>query len=178
VFDGVNDRVDCGTSNIIPNSWTVNCWLMHNKTTGFGAFVARSGGPPNYDQNLVLGWGTSSLLDNRFTVSGKTTTGIYYPGCTSSFKPTTGSIYNLTGCFDALTTTLSLYVNGVLNDTKIVGTLFTTGSNLVTQIGCTDGTSPGNFARGSVSIAQIYNRALSQSEVQQNFNALRGRYNL
>ena len=32
--------------------------------------------------------------------------------------------------------------------------------------------------RGSVSVAKIYNRALSAAEVQQNFNALRGRYGI
>ena len=32
--------------------------------------------------------------------------------------------------------------------------------------------------QGNQSIAKVYNRVLSQSEVQQNFNALRGRYGI
>jgi hypothetical protein len=35
-----------------------------------------------------------------------------------------------------------------------------------------------NYFLGNVYGAQIYNRALSASEVQQNFNALRGRYGI
>jgi hypothetical protein len=36
----------------------------------------------------------------------------------------------------------------------------------------------GQYFRGNISNAKIYNRALSQSEVTQNFNALRGRYGI
>jgi hypothetical protein len=176
VFDGVDDRVECGNANIVPNSWTVNCWLVHTKPTGTSIFVARTGTSPNYDQNLVLGWSTSSAFDNRFYVSGKTTTGVYYSSCSSSFNPVTGSVYNLAGCFDSSTTTLSLYVNGVINNTKVVGALFTTGSNLPIQIGCSDGTSPGNFAKGNIYSVQIYNRALTAQEVLQNYNALKSRF--
>ena len=178
VFDGIDDRVEGSTSNIIPNSWTVNCWLVHTKTTTGGVFVSKSGGPPNYDQNLILAWATASVVDNRFYISGKTTTGVYYLACSSSFNPVTGSVYNLVGCFDATTTTLSLYVNGVIDNTKVVGSLFTTGSNLPIQIGCSDGTIPGNFARGTIYNVQIYNRALSASEVAQNYNAQKSRFNL
>jgi hypothetical protein len=34
------------------------------------------------------------------------------------------------------------------------------------------------WLNGKISNVQIYNRALSASEVQQNFNALRGRYGI
>lgn len=177
VFDGVDDRVECGNASIVPNSWTVNCWLIHTKTTGVSVFVGRSGGPPNYDQNLILGWSAGSGFDSKFFVSGKTITGVYSP-CTSSFVAVTGSIYNLVGCFDTTTTTLSLYVNGILNNTKVIGALFTTGSNLAIQVGCSDGTNPGNFMRGNIYTTQIYNRALSPLEVQQNYNAQKSRFGL
>jgi len=177
VFDGTNDRVDSTVNNIVPNSWTVGSWLINTKTTGVSVFIAKSGGAPNYDQNMLLGW--SSTNANRFYVSGKTTTGIYYSSCTSSFSPSTSSIYNVVGTFDSNTTTLSLYINGVLDNTKIVGAVFTTGSNLPIQIGCSDGTSsPGNFMRGSIYNTLIYNRALSAAEIAQNYNAQKSRFNL
>jgi hypothetical protein len=40
------------------------------------------------------------------------------------------------------------------------------------------GVSEGAFFNGNVGNVQIYNRALSATEVQQNFNALRGRYGI
>ena len=177
VFDGVDDRVDSTILNVIPNSWTSACWILHTKTSGTSVFVAKSGGSPNFDQNLILGW--SSTLASKFYVSGKTTTGVYYSGCISSFSPSTSSIYNVVGTFDSNTTTLSLYINGVLDNTKVVGVGFTTGSNIPIQIGCSDGIStPGNFTKGNIYNVQIYNRALSSEEVFQNYNALKSRFNL
>jgi hypothetical protein len=177
VFDGVDDRVDSTTLNIVPNSWTVGCWVINTKTSGVSVFVAKTGPSPNYDQNMLLGW-TSTNASNRFYVSGKTTTGIYYSSCTSSFSPSTSSIYNVVGTFDYNTTTLSLYINGVLDNIKIVGDVFTTGSNLPIQIGCSDGNSPSNFAKGTIYNTQVYNRALTATEIQQNYNATKGRFNL
>jgi hypothetical protein len=172
-FDGVSTRIDSTTDNIVPNSWTVGCWVINTKTSGASVFIAKSGGPPNYDQNFVLQWET-----NKFKISAKTTTGVYFNSCTSSFSPSSNSIYNVVGTFDSNTTTLSLYVNGVLDNTKIVGSTFTTGSNLPVQIGCSDGNSPANFARGTIYNTQIHNRALTALEVLQNYNALKSRYNL
>ena len=37
---------------------------------------------------------------------------------------------------------------------------------------------PGRYLNGNISLVQIYNRAIDLSEVKQNFNATRGRYNL
>jgi hypothetical protein len=173
VFDGTNDRIDSTTANIVPNSWTVGCWLINTKTSGASVFVAKTGGSPNYDQNFSLLWET-----NRFKVGAKTTTGVYFSSCTSSFSPSTSSIYNVVGTFDSNTTTLSLYINGVLDNTKIVGATFTTGSNLPVQIGCSDGNTPGNFAKGTVYNTQVYNRALSSVEIAQNYNAQKSRFGL
>jgi hypothetical protein len=176
VFDGVDDRVDSTTLNIVPNSWTVGCWVTNTKTSGVSVFVAKSGTSPNYDQNMLLGW--SSTLNNRFYISGKTIGGVYFSSCTSSFSPLSNSIYNVVGTFDYNTTTLSLYINGVLDNTKIVGAVFTTGSNLPIQIGCSDSNSPSNFAKGTIYNTQVYNRALSAIEVTQNYNALKSRFGL
>jgi hypothetical protein len=177
VFDGVDDRVDSTVNNVVPNSWTVASWLINTKTTGVAVFVAKSGEAPNYNQNFLLAW--ASTLNSRFYISGKTTTGIYYSQCTSSFSPSTSSIYNVVGTFDSNTTILSLYINGVLDNVKTIGVGFTTGSNLPIQVGCSDGTSsPANFAKGPIYNTLIYNRALSASEVLQNYNALKGRFGL
>jgi hypothetical protein len=176
VFDGVNDYVNCGTTNIIPGSWTVSAWIKHTPKTGAAVYFGRSGTGPNYDQTAILGW--SSNVSNRFFTSGKTTSGTYLLSCSSSFSPISGVIYNVVGTFDTSSTTLNLHINGVLDNTKIVGTLFTTGSNLSNQIGCSDGLTPSNFAQGNIYHVKVYNRALSAAEVLQNFNALRGRYGI
>lgn len=76
--------------------------------------------------------------------------------------------------FSVSATTITAFCNGV----------FTTRSNPGTYVGGTSSprisyTSAGNGSwNGLVGYFALYNRTLSQSEISQNFNALRGRYGI
>lgn len=71
-------------------------------------------------------------------------------------------------------TTLSLYRNG-----SLVGTPTTTTGNITnTSKALTIGVRGGNYFAGNISNAKIYNRALTASEIQQNFNAIRSRFGI
>lgn len=61
-------------------------------------------------------------------------------------------------------------VNGVGYNSNNGGYLTFDGSN--------DGGGSGNFGGGGISSIQLYNRALTESEIQQNFEAMRGRYGI
>lgn len=86
----------------------------------------------------------------------------------------------LTGSWDMSTGNVKIYINGVLQST--ISTGYTTP--VVLNDGkITLGTDYNNIGSGtlnkylgSIYSAQVYNRALSDAEVKQNFNALRGRY--
>ncbi len=72
-----------------------------------------------------------------------------------------------------------LYVNGFEPSSTFAGTNFTlNSSSLQCLVGGVPGSSGSHRFNGNVSSVQLYNRALSQLEVQQNFNALRGRFNI
>jgi hypothetical protein len=174
VFDGVNDHVNCGTTNIIPGSYTVSTWIKYTPKVGTAVYFGRSNAAPNFDQTAILGW---TNIGDKFFVSGKTVGGSYI-GITSSFSPSTSIIYNVVGTFNTASTVLNLYINGVLNNTRIIGSLYITGSNLINQVGCSDGTAPGNFTQGNIYDVKIYNRELSAQEITQNYNATKGRFGL
>jgi hypothetical protein len=74
--------------------------------------------------------------------------------------------------------TLTLYVNGVLESANsgALGTP-TVANWTIGDVTAASG-NVGNRFQGINSIVKIYNKALSAAEVQQNFNALRGRYGL
>jgi hypothetical protein len=74
-------------------------------------------------------------------------------------------------------TAVNLYMNGSPISSVVGGTITT--QREAKAIGQYD-TSPGAIGKflGSISQAQIYNRALSASEVLQNYNATKGRFNL
>lgn len=72
-------------------------------------------------------------------------------------------------------TTLSYYRNGeYFYQSTVDSTMFSGTSDLT--IGST--ITPGNFLNGKLPAIKMYNRALSAVEIQQNFNALRGRYGI
>ena len=67
----------------------------------------------------------------------------------------------------------ALYLNGLLEDTDVSTTTFTgTGDVLVAAYGNS------NLFQGQINGVFIYNRVLTAQEIQQNFNALRGRYSI
>lgn len=69
-----------------------------------------------------------------------------------------------------------IYVNGVevATDSATTGTLATNSGGIT--VGSYN--SGGYFYNGSIGVVRVYNRALSATEVQQNFNATRGRYGI
>ena len=71
-------------------------------------------------------------------------------------------------------TTLTFYVNGVANGTATVSAFTPTASTPV-RIGFANA---GEYAAGSIASVSVYNRALTTTEILQNFNALRGRFGL
>ena len=78
------------------------------------------------------------------------------------------------GTYDSGSQTLRTYVNGVLLATR-TNTLATIYSVYVHKI---SGTNFGGEVKGNISIVRHYNRALSASEIAQNFNAQRTRFGI
>ena len=94
-----------------------------------------------------------------------------YQGFTSSFSVVVGETAMI--CITRDASTVSWYKNGVFSNSTSnpYGSGVVTGTNNIT-IGSG---YAGGFA-GSIYAVQLYNRALTATEVAQNFNALRGRY--
>ena len=78
------------------------------------------------------------------------------------------------GIYDDTSQTLKTYVNGVLLATRAN----TPSTNYSVGVHKISGTDYGGEVKGKVSIVRHYNRALSDVEVQQNFNAQRGRFGI
>jgi hypothetical protein len=95
---------------------------------------------------------------------------------TMSLSPVYNVWRHVTIVYDG--TNIKGYINGVLNNTSsgsITGTIVGTLAGLF--IMNTDAPNL-DVGAGQLAIAKIYNRALSETEIQQNFNAVRGRYGL
>lgn len=140
-------------NNVYVFGQTNNIWrLMQFGTSNFGFVCATS-------NNSWYSAGTS--------VSGTTSINL-------------GSWYHVVGVYDG--TQVILYLNGNFEKTggaTLSGTVANNVVNTYTNltIGKTDATNLNNF-QGQLGMVKLYNRALSNTEILQNFNAHKGRYGL
>jgi hypothetical protein len=179
VFDGVNDYVSTNNFSLDfgTDSFTLCAWL---KTTN------------NIQQGKIINKGQSSAFPSgsrgyslrffdrvAFSVGDGTTFATTNTININDF-PNNSWTYLVGVCNRSITTQL-LYINGILNNT----TAITYGSISNPQAELTIGNlnrgiygPMAEFFNGDISAAQIYNRALTPSEVQQNYNAQKSRFNL
>ena len=168
VFDGVDDYADCGNSAVLntTSSISINVWFKaaYNPNVIYRAIVDKGRD----------GFGAWSLAIDE--VQTKATFKVVIAGsnrsvtCVSSYG---NNIWTLiTGVFTG--TNLLIYQNGILeNSGSFSGTIGT--NSISVKIGKPNDTYA--FG-GNVATTQIYNKALSATEVSQNFNALRGRFGI
>jgi hypothetical protein len=177
VFDGVNDSVTVAISNFFTSyseQITIEAWI----------YVPASAVWNNAYEGVIVGRGNyagshglfRSLTNNQvrawFRQSGAT-----YGAVFSSGSITRDAWHQCVAVWTG--TAAQLYINGNLIQTTS-GTLGSTISNESFVIGGnnTAGGAEASYFTGSISNVKIYNRTLSAAEIQQNFNALRGRYSI
>lgn len=126
--------------------------------------------------------------DNHHLLFDQSNLSIYLPagpgaGTSTSINVADGLWKQIVKTSNRSTGAEALYVNGTSRFTGTIsaGTNFTSGGSLV--IGQEQDSVGGSFDinqafEGKYAVFRMYNRVLSASEVNQNFNALRGRYGI
>lgn len=159
-FDGSSNNLSIGSFSGYSTNITCEAWF---KTTSGATW-----------KNIVCG----PTNDVIFTVNG----GLLNFGCQGS-TPIPHANYSTTtvntgAWFHGVATyngnTVKIYINGNLESTNARTGTITAGAK---NIGSNSGGSSEYF-NGTIATVRVYNRALSAAEVQQNFNAHRGRYGL
>jgi hypothetical protein len=167
VFDGADDYVNFGNSSVFNMSSEVTLlhWLKFNSST-WSPFIGKVGVDNN--QNNYRCWIGN---DRQFDVE------LFNDSFKPLFTLTSTELPNNTWCFLGMRFkndgTLSGYFNGGNKNTvnKTIGSL-TTGDFL---IGYDKGSAYGG---GNIGTVLLYNRALTDNEILQNYNATKGRFGL
>ena len=161
-------------SNMIPTtgSFTLSCWVKNPPSSvGQCGLFANAGGADGYRFGVGL---------NGVYVLNSGASGVGYSEPTLTFLSTLSASlwYNVTVVFDRANATPQWrsYLNGVHQNTTnmAVGanTAFSnTPPGLVRSACC-------GLYNGKLSIFSAYSRSLTEDEIRQNFNALRGRFNI
>jgi len=146
--------------NVLTSTYTKNVWF---RTNANNANNLLSGAPANTstilwsDQRYIAaGHGFAFNINNGATVQ-------YDSGSTLGLQ----SWHNV--CVTYVSTTMKLYVNGILVDT---GT-----APVPNEFSLHIGAAANQYElSGDVAYASLYNRALTAAEVLQNYNAIKGRF--
>lgn len=172
VFDGTNDYVNCGSSSAYnpTSAITLGCWVYFNRLNIREIFIGKGNGAiASSNQYWIEKQSNNTILLLISVIGGSSEYGLTL----SDFNIQNNQWYYISLTYNKQT--FIGYVNGVQNTTTISVSfnLNTTSNNLA--IGRL-GDLAGRYLSGRISNVQLYNRALSASEVQQNYDALKSRY--
>ena len=173
-FDGVDDSIDTATFTSQPLNH-LNIWF--SRTAG----ITTTGVPSN---KTLLGWGTNGSLSGiwfgSFTNGATDETILLYQSFQSNnltyIRDTEDSnFHNLTINWNG--TTYDMYLDGTLR-TTYPGSLGTLAQFNIDHLNLGRSNNSSYHHTGNIANVQIYNRALSSTEILHNYNALKGRFGL
>ena len=161
-FDGVNDYIVL--SNTITNTiYTLDFWYKMGVNDGsYGYFV--SSGANGFA--ISEGGAAVGLSYGEF---------YYYNGTVStrlgSSIPSLTEWNNITSIIDTSSNIIKVYGNGSLISNNSISNLSTSVTNIGRYI-----TGNSHFLNGGIANVNIYNKALTQSEITQNYEVQKHRY--
>lgn len=171
-FQFVNDdfiRIQNNTS-LDTQTPSVEVWVKTNSTSQNGFWFEKG----NVNTQYSLFQESSFIQWRQYFSSGQGLTNL---STTTATYMNTTSWYQVIGTYTS--GTRRLYINGVqVNSDTQIGTIATNSGGM--SIGVYGGYSGGRgyYYNGNLSICRVYNRALTPAEIQQNFNATKGRFGL
>ena len=171
-FDGSDDYVNCGNSSVFNQSggksFTITCWALFNSAT--------QNHNPIFNKAALNGtWEYTLGLNNSRGVSWLTSSN--------------GTNWVVRGVGETISLSTWYYYSVGYDFTNQVSFASINGKTIFTsaQTGIYNGSrafeigrhnDPTTTMNGRISNLNFYNRALTASEIQQNFNALRGRFSI
>lgn len=175
-FDGNNDRVECGTGSTldITSGITLECVFNAPTNTQNGAIVSKweTGGATNNSYIFYIG-GDSATNVFKFGLYDLVSGSI---SLTPSFTYSKNQWYHVVCTWDG--STMKMYINNVLQSetTSYSGTInISTKQLTIGTLREEDFVYPFN---GRIAISRVYNRGLDSSEVLQNYNSIKNRFNI
>lgn len=172
VFDGTDDRLVIPGSEVLSlNTMTISAWVYSTNFSHNGfIFEKTTNGNVNTQYSLFF-TATGTLAYRTYGLSTVT----HSPSLTT-LGISNSNWYNIVATFDG--SIKKIYVNGVLkySSAALTGTV-TQNTTGVSYIG-SHGLNYSYHLNGNIAAEHIYNRALTQTEITQNYNALKSRFGL
>ena len=173
VFDGADDYVNIPyNSGLIPNNLTLSAWINRTAVVNYAHFIgipaSNTTWLPPYISYGIEYIGTTDTIS---FVTGYTDNNFDYTNVTSFGN---GVWFHFTATYDK--SNVKIYINGTLQTTRAeTRTLYASTANFYIGSNNTGIAYPFN---GKIANTLLYNRALSATEVSQNYEATKTRFGL
>jgi hypothetical protein len=163
VFNGTNQTVTLTATpsslGMIGGNFTISIWIYNNGTTKGGLVSSQS--------NSVAGGQYEFSINSANNVQVT-----YYGGGTVNTSIVSNTWYMLTHTYNYATKSSRLYKNGLLvSSVTMTADLITTEPIIIGWYGY-----GGGYFNGKIPLVQIYGRDISATEVLQNYNATKSRF--
>lgn len=160
VFNGTNQYAPIGTTGFPfgSSAGTLSAWAKTNTTSGYA---------------WIISYGTSTTSQSRFI--GRVGSTYYFGGYSDDITASgvvANTWFNMTGVYDG--SNALLYINGVLVSGPTAKSWNTVANTA--QLGRQ--TYPAEYWNGNIGQVLVYNRALTASEVLQNYNTNKFRFGI
>jgi len=181
VFDGTDDKVTFGSPSV-STSCTVSQWiqpLSGSATTMRNVeYVALNSATAVIYSQLIKITNTwyHQVIISGYPAGYAAEMNVYFQSTVTPFVQN-NTPYNFTFTWEqtpGVNSTLKTYLNGVYREQQVQTTTYWANTASLS----TATYSIASSYKGNVGTTSFYNKALSASEIQQNFNALRGRYGI
>lgn len=176
-FNGSNSTVNVSDNALLEpgtGDFTVEAWVYHNTITGSSRVIVGK----TDNGGLASSWGygiRTNSAGSTYLEVGNGTTSVTSP----SAVLTTGRWYQVVGVWNNVSSdTISFYVNGALIGSNPHS--FTSIKNTVNPLylGSYNGGEFSQWLNGRIGVTRLYNKALTASEILQNYNSTKSKYGL
>jgi hypothetical protein len=164
VFDGTNDYVSLGNPSLYQIfQGTISAWVKTSSPgSDYRGIITKQSNYGLFVRDSILAsynWGTNQHITTGINIADNTWKYVAMTFTTNTGSPSNNAIIYLNGT-SVLTTTIQFSNN-----------------NIELQIG-NGGANSTQLISGNIAGASLYNRALSATEVRQNYNATKTRFGL
>ncbi len=162
VFDGTDDKVDCGNNSSLQITvGSISAWFnATNANSGYNGIIAKQNAWGLFVKDNILiayDWGIGTDRSTGTTVGNST-----WNNAVLTFSETVGTPTN----------NARIYLNGSL---VLTATVRHSNHNVTVQLA---EANANQYLTGNIAQASIYNRVLSGDEVLQNYVAIKSRFGL
>ena len=157
-FDGTDDYINIGTLSY-SNNITLEAWVNTTNPTGWDDIIAGGCG------DLLFGINSSG----NGTLSWGGQCNVPFSPVTSTISITDGNWHHVIGTYNG--SVAALYIDGNLEVSGARSGNFTPGNIAIGSVG-----GGGEYFNGKIANVRIYNKALSSTEVQQNYQATKDKF--